>query len=98
MDPVTARFLLLHIGRWWMKVRPFSREKRKMKTQFFQGGLTFAGLGVAGLSWLLDNLELTTPVCAAVNVVGCNSAFVATFLIGLAMAVWGRVRRELRAE
>jgi hypothetical protein len=35
-------------------------------------------------------------VCAVVAVPGCNSGVAAGVIVGLAVAIYGRIRRELR--
>lgn len=58
--------------------------------QFLQGGLTYVGVATAAVSYFLDKLEL--------SVVGFDNVTVAGVLVGLGVAVYGRVRRELRDE
>lgn len=58
--------------------------------QFLQGGLTYVGLAVAGVSYLLDKLEFAVS--------GFDNATVAGVLVGLGVALYGRARRELRNE
>lgn len=56
--------------------------------QALQGGVTYMGLAVAALSYVLQHWELVPP--------GYDSTATATVLIGVALAAYGRVRREWR--
>ena len=69
-----------------------------MGKQLLQGGLTYVGLAIAAVAYGLDKLELTEPVCSIVAVPGCNSTVAAGVVVGLAVAVYGRIRRELRPD
>jgi hypothetical protein len=57
--------------------------------QVMQGGVTYTGLAIAAVAYVLQQWGLVPP--------GMDSAAVAAVLVGLAVAVYGRVRREWRA-
>lgn len=69
-----------------------------MGKQLLQGGLTYVGLAIAAVAYGLDRLELTEPMCAVVAVPGCNSSVAAGVVVGLALAMYGRIRREFRPD
>lgn len=111
MDPLLAA-ALKRLGTWWLENRPFSKEKREARQerrrrrreglppleeyhmvpvkQFLQGGLTYIGIATSAVAFFLDKLEL--------SITGFDSVTVAGVLVGLGVAVYGRVRRELRDE
>jgi small-conductance mechanosensitive channel len=109
MDPLTAA-ALKRLAVWWIANRPFSKEKREarqerrrrrreglppleeiqMDKQLLQGALTYVGIAISGVSFVLDHFGIV--------VTGYDSATVAGVVVGLALAVYGRIRRELRPD
>lgn len=60
------------------------------KQQVLQGKVTHSGLVITALSFLLDKLDLAVP--------GFDETTVAGVVVGLLLAVYGRVRREHRDD
>lgn len=61
-----------------------------MDKQFLQGSLTYVGIAISGVSYVLDHFHIV--------VTGYDSVTVAGVLVGLGVAIYGRIRRELRPD